>query len=141
MDALLKKLNYKPPAAVTVVGVPPELKPIVEAWSEDAAVKTKLGKDEAFVVAFVRSCDEIAKVAPRVAAAAQGDAVVWMAYPKKSSKKYRSDVGRDDSWQALGDLGFEPVRQVAVDDEWSALRFRRVEHIKTLTRQRRLTAE
>ena len=30
--------------------------------------------------------------------------------------------------------GFEPVRQVAVDEDWSALRFRRAEFIKTLAR-------
>jgi hypothetical protein len=27
-------------------------------------------------------------------------------------------------------LGFDTVRQVAIDDDWSALRFRRVEYIK-----------
>jgi len=34
----------------------------------------------------------------------------------------------------LGELGFEPVRLVAIDEDWSALRFRRTEFIKTLTR-------
>ncbi|TDM08121.1 MAG: hypothetical protein C4K60_01035 [Ideonella sp. MAG2] len=34
----------------------------------------------------------------------------------------------------LGAAGFEPVRQVAVDEGWSALRFRRAEFIKTLAR-------
>jgi hypothetical protein len=35
----------------------------------------------------------------------------------------------------LGAAGFEPVRMVAVDEDWSALRFRRVGFIKTLTRR------
>ena len=34
----------------------------------------------------------------------------------------------------LGDLGFEGVRMVAIDEDWSAIRFRRVENIKTLNR-------
>ncbi len=34
----------------------------------------------------------------------------------------------------LGNAGFEPVRQVAIDDDWSALRFRRTEYIKSFTR-------
>jgi hypothetical protein len=63
--------------------------------------------------------------------------VLWVAYPKKASKRYSSDVGRDDSFQPLGDLGFEGVRQIAVDDDWSALRFRRAEHIKAMKRDRR----
>jgi hypothetical protein len=37
----------------------------------------------------------------------------------------------------LGDAGFEPVRQVAIDEDWSALRFRRVEYIKSMTRDPR----
>ena len=36
----------------------------------------------------------------------------------------------------FGAAGFEPVRQVAIDEDWSALRFRRVEHVKTLTRSK-----
>jgi len=56
------------------------------------------------------------------------------AYPKKSSKKYTCEFNRDNGCQTLEDLGFEPVRMVAIDEDWSALRFRKVKHIKTLTR-------
>ena len=62
------------------------------------------------------------------------DAVLWFAYPKKSSTKYNSDINRDHGWQLLGDLGFEGVRQVAIDENWSALRFRHADFIKLLTR-------
>lgn len=34
----------------------------------------------------------------------------------------------------MGSLGFAGVRQVAIDDDWSALRFRRVEYIKKMAR-------
>ncbi len=34
----------------------------------------------------------------------------------------------------MGAVGFEGVRQVAIDEDWSALRFRRVEYIKRMTR-------
>ncbi len=37
----------------------------------------------------------------------------------------------------LGKLGFEGVRQVAIDEDWSALRFRRVEFIKTMSRDKK----
>ena len=58
---------------------------------------------------------------------AKGDAVVWFAYPKGSSKRYKSEVNRDDSWASVGQEGFEPVRMVAIDEDWSALRVRRVD--------------
>jgi len=60
--------------------------------------------------------------------------VVWFAYPKGSSKKYTSQINRDNGWAVLGKAGFEPVRMVAIDEDWSAVRFRRVEFIKTMTR-------
>ncbi len=60
--------------------------------------------------------------------------MVWFAYPKKSSKKYTSDITRDTGFSDLGSVGFEPVSIVSIDEDWSALRFRRVEHIKTMTR-------
>jgi hypothetical protein len=66
------------------------------------------------------------------------DAVLWFAYPKKSSKRYKSDISRDEGWAPLGELGFEGVRQVAIDEDWSALRFRQAGYIKTMARNQRL---
>ncbi len=45
------------------------------------------------------------------------------------------NISRDSGWQPLGDLGYEGVRQVAIDDDWSALRFRHVDSIATLKRE------
>jgi len=41
----------------------------------------------------------------------------------------------------LGKSGFEPVRMVAIDEDWSALRFRKPENIKKMTRSFAMTAE
>jgi hypothetical protein len=134
MDPLLKKLNHRPDTPVVVLGAPAEVEATLAGWASEADVRRELGGDAGFVLAFVRSRDDIAEQAPRVAASSAGDAVVWFAYPKKSSKRYRCDVTRDDGWQPLGDVGFEPVRQIAIDEDWSALRFRRSEHIATMVR-------
>lgn len=88
----------------------------------------------AFVLAFVMTQVEVNAVATTVAKKVPGDGVVWFAYPKAISKRYRCDFNRDTGWQVLGDLGFEGVRQVAIDDDWSALRFRRVEFVRTMSR-------
>jgi hypothetical protein len=61
-----------------------------------------------------------------------GDAILWMAYPKGTSKRYECEFNRDNGWDVLGRAGFEGVRQVAIDEDWSALRFRRVEFSKSL---------
>ena len=46
----------------------------------------------------------------------------------------KCDFNRDTGWLPLGTVGFEGVRQVAIDDDWSGLRFRRVEFIRRITR-------
>lgn len=135
MDPLLKKLQYKSGVAV-VRHAPPELEQVLQAWQDnDVDVTPMLMADSTFVIVFVKTQAEIRSQAKAVVASlSPNDPVLWFAYPKKASKKYSSDVGRDDSWQVLGDLGFEPVRQVAVDENWSALRFRRPADIGALTR-------
>src|SRR5690606_35832131 len=91
-----------------------------------------------FVCVFVEKADQIKKFAQRLKDSFIGDATVWCAYPKKSSKLYKSDITRDYGWQPLGDLGYEPVRQIAIDDDWSALRFRNVEYIKKFERDSKM---
>lgn len=87
-----------------------------------------------FAIGFAVTLTECDRVSAAMAQATEGDAVVWVAYPKGSSKKYRCEFNRDTGWTVLGDAGFEPVRQVAIDEDWSALRFRRTEYIKSMTR-------
>lgn len=45
---------------------------------------------------------------------------LWVAYPKGN----RADINRDSLWPILSEYGMRPIGQVAVDEVWSALRFR-----------------
>lgn len=56
----------------------------------------------------------------RHVAALGGVGAFWVAYPKGN----RADVNRDTLWPILAEHGFRPVSQVALDETWSALRFR-----------------
>lgn len=133
MDPLLRKLQYKA-GDVVVLEAPEEFTATLQTWREEVPVRLEATSEETFVLRFVRSCAEIDATAAATVAAVADDALVWFAYPKKSSRRYSSDIGRDDSWQAMGDLGYEGVRQVAIDADWSALRFRHADRITSLTR-------
>ena len=87
-----------------------------------------------FALAFVVTQAELDAASAKLVKACQGDDILWMVYPKGTSKKYKCEFNRDSGWRTLGAAGFEPVRMVAIDEDWSALRFRRVEHIKTMAR-------
>jgi hypothetical protein len=92
-----------------------------------------------FSLAFATKQAEVDQFAAWVIANISGDDLIWVAYPKGSSKNYVCEFNRDTGWTAFGAGGFEPVRQVAIDDDWSALRFRRVAFIKKMTRSKGMT--
>ena len=135
MNPIFKKLNLKEQKVILVLRAPESFEPELESL-EGVSVLESLdeGQQVAFMLAFVTKLAEIEQVAAALAKKAPGDALVWFAYPKGTSKKYKCEFNRDTGWEALGKAGFEPVRQVAIDEDWSALRFRRAEYIKTLTR-------
>ena len=133
---LLKKLNYKGSNGVWIIGAPVEFDPIQEEIRKVVPVKTALtdGEIVTFVLVFITSKAELEVIVRSITIHLDEQTILWFAYPKKSSKRYKADISRDIGWEPLGTLGYEPVRQVAIDADWSALRFRPVKHIKTLTR-------
>lgn len=135
MGPVFKKLNLKEQKEIVVLGAPASFEPEL-ATLDGVTVLRALGRVRSltFVLAFVTRQAELDELAPSVTSRAAGDAIVWFAYPKQSSKNYTSEIDRDHGWKGLGRAGFEPVRMVAIDEDWSAVRFRRVENIKTMTR-------
>ena len=143
-----QKLNLKDQKQIVVLNAPasfePELKALRGGGISPDVQRDLKGVDQiAFSLAFVTKQKEVDTLGKAIAKKAKGDAVVWFAYPKGSSKKYKSEINRDSGWKILGDAGFEPVRMVAIDEDWSAVRFRRAEFIKTLTRgkEHRMSAQ
>lgn len=144
MAATFEKLNLKNQSAIVVLNAPASFEPELAGLRGVTVLRSLKGTgDIAFSLAFVTKQEEVNMLAKAIGARAKGDAVVWFAYPKGTSKKYKCDINRDTGWGALGAAGFEPVRSVTIDEDWSAVRFRRIEFIKTMTRtaERRMTAE
>lgn len=127
------KLNLKDHDTVVILNAPASFESEIRKL-EGVAVKRELKGPSVFTLAFVTTQSQVDTLGKSVAKAAQADAIVWFAYPKGSSKRYKSEINRDAGWQVLGDAGFEPVRMVAIDEDWSAVRFRRAEFIKTMKR-------
>lgn len=138
MSIIFSKLNLKGQTEILVLNAPESFEPELAALN-NVAVRRNAGdvKEIAFSLAFVTRQKEVDAIAKTVARKAKGDAIVWFAYPKGTSKKYHCEFNRDTGWAALGAAGFEGVRMVAIDEDWSALRFRRVEYIQAMTRDKK----
>ncbi|HVW25879.1 MAG TPA: hypothetical protein VHC69_10940 [Polyangiaceae bacterium] len=112
--SLAKKLNLKDGTKLRVIGKPAGV-------DLDDVATTTSGKADA-VLAFAKTLADVdAKCAP-VLAAAREDRIAWIAYPKAGQLK--TDLNRDILWRHLSEHGIHGIRQIALDDVWSAMRFR-----------------
>ena len=113
---LAAKLQIKPGTIVAAVGAPADGPDLAGLGSQGEPA------DAGAVIAFVRRKDELPAQAEAAIAAARDDRLAWVAYPKGG--QLGTDLNRDSLAATLKTHGIQPVRQVALDDVWSALRFR-----------------
>ena len=75
------------------------------------------------VLLFINNLAEVSRLAPVAIRLVLPDGLLWIAYPKGSSR-IKTDVNRDTLWKTIEPTGWRPVRQIAIDEVWSAMRFR-----------------
>lgn len=142
LHPVLKKLNYKEAGQpVLVMNAPFSYKEVTDTFEGEVHTEPKAER-YGFVQVFGTNNEEIQKLGRQGVTVLEEDGLLWLCYPKKSSKAYKGvDCSRESVAALLGDEGYEPVRQIAIDEDWSALRLRKVEHIKTMTRKSAWTAK
>jgi hypothetical protein len=74
------------------------------------------------VVGICQFAAEVEKLAQEAMQSTGQDGTLCIAYPKGGSG-VQTDVNRDRLWRALARLGWRPVRLIALDEIWSAMRF------------------
>ena len=135
MPRLWQKLNIGAHREVLVLNAPSSFTSELKVL-QGVRVRRQVTAVEqvAFALVFVLNQKELDRWSAAVVAKAAGDALLWFAYPKGTSKRYTSDINRDQGWDVLRAADFDCVRQVAIDEDWSALRFRRTEFINQRSR-------
>lgn len=110
--ALKKKLQMKEGATLRAIRAPRglELGPLTKSGNQDA------------LIVFVRHEASLIKQAQPALDAALSGKSAWIAYPKAG--QLGTDLSRDRLWKLLAPEGIHPIRQIALDDVWTALRFR-----------------
>jgi hypothetical protein len=135
MASVFTKLNLKNETKILVLNAPASFEAELNKLQQISVEREVKNETEiSFALVFVTQQKQVDYISKAIAKKAKGDAIIWFAYPKGTSKNYTCEFNRDTGWAILGEQGFEPVRQVAIDEDWSALRFRRVEFIKTMKR-------
>lgn len=123
MNPILKKMMWKGETPVLLLGAPKEFKKTAEAFG--GPVHTSPKGEYGFVLAFALSSADAEKIAGTVSKGLAEKGVFWMAYPKGTSKKYKADINRDTVHALMKKRGFTGVSLVAIDGDWSAMRFKK----------------
>jgi hypothetical protein len=112
------KLQLKPGMTVAVLGMPESVDLDLAEGVEGLAEPDRADA----VIAFAIDSVALEAVAAPAITAARADRLAWIAYPKAG--KLGTDLNRDVLARLVRARGAQPVRQVAIDETWSALRFR-----------------
>lgn len=141
--SVIKKLQFKDQGqAVLVMNAPKAYEEVLALFEGEVHTETINPKGYDFVQVFGASNDELQALAKSAESSVKEDGLFWLCYPKKTSKTYKgSDCSRDTVMHLLADEGYEPVRQIAINDDWSALRFRKPDKIKSMKRSFAVTEE
>ena len=116
--SVASKLQIKPGQSVCVIGRPQDV--TLDLGQEPLLVHDP-GESDAVIV-FAANSTDLEEVSAPLLAAARRDALTWVSYPKAG--QLGTDLNRDTLAARLQAQGVQPVRQVAIDDVWSALRVR-----------------
>lgn len=134
---LAEKLYLKAGEKLLVIHLPAALGQLLSVLPEGAELHQRptaapYGKS----LACCQQRTDVELTWPELVAATNLHGAIWLAYPKKTGK-INNDLSREGVWETVKELDPEwlPVAQIALDDTWSALRFRFREDIPRLTRR------
>ena len=137
MQELLKKLNFREHKKVLIVSAPKSFDRYIDKIRESAEVFQDIESSIRFdfILVFFFHRQQIDYLVPRIMDLLKNDEILWFSYPKKSAKNYVVDFNRDSGWEIMEKYGFAGVRQVSIDEDWSAIRFRKVRYIPKMIRK------
>ena len=122
MNPILKKMRYKGQSPVLLGACPPEFKAVAKNFTGKVDSQPKAQYE--FILAFAKDKSEIEALAKMAQKNLVGKGIFWIAYPKGTSKKYKVEINRDSIHELMGKKGFDGVSMVALDEDWSAMRFK-----------------
>lgn len=133
---LVNKLRLSLDMRAVVLEVPaPEYLEELGLESNDKVEEMDRGTYD-FVMLFAKDIASLNEHAPKALKAVKKDGLLWICYPKGTSK-IKTDINRDRGWKVVREDGWEGVSLVSVDEAWSAMRFRPVGTAQTSARANR----
>ncbi|PYY22941.1 MAG: hypothetical protein DMG62_10665 [Acidobacteria bacterium] len=121
---IARKLGMNPGMRALIIDPPSGYLKLLTPLPDGLTVSSRVDGMYPFVQVFATRLAEISTFARKLPKHAAPNALVWISYPKKTSKT-AGDLNRDVIRRAMDGKGWHAVSIVAIDEVWSALRFRR----------------
>jgi hypothetical protein len=125
--SLADKLKLKVGMRGTLVNAPQGYADALAPLPTAVELHTDLDGQFDWIQVFVKNSTELAVIAPKLTAALKPVSLLWIAFPKGSSK-IQTDLTRDKGWESLRGLDLKWINLVSVDDTWSAFSLRPYRH-------------
>jgi hypothetical protein len=125
---LTKKLRIQPGSRVLLLAPPEGYACLIDPLPAGASLATQSDEAHDVVQFFATTMVELRAGIKRAIDATVPGGTLWVCYPKKTSGL--GDLSREAVWEGVKPTGWGPVTQIALDDVWSALRFRPEAEIK-----------
>jgi hypothetical protein len=122
-NSVARKLGMNPSMRGLIIAPPPGYLKLLAPLPDGLTVSSRGQGMYPFVQVFATRLSEISRFAQRLSKQAAPNALVWVSYPKKTSK-LAGNLSRDVIRKAMSGAGWRAVSIVAIDEVWSALRFR-----------------
>lgn len=130
LSSLAKKLRLTADHSLAALNVPNTYAALLQPGPREVRKQVQPGQSFDAVLLFVKDVEELRRLGPGAVAAAKDGGLLWIAYPKGGKV---TDLPATPSWvqrDVLGEVtainGYKPVSFVAVDETWTALRFKKV---------------
>jgi hypothetical protein len=132
---LARKLGLNPGMRALIIAPPSGYLKLLTPLPDSLTVSSKPDGVYPFVQVFAMRLSEISGFAKKLPKYAAPNALAWISYPKKTSK-LKGNLSRDVIRKAMSGLGWRAVSIVAIDEVWSALRFRPTGQIGSRSKRR-----
>jgi len=121
--SVAEKLLIKEGQKFLLLNEPSNYRGLVGRLPNKVTISTEPRGQYEVIQVFVASKNELNQKLPRLKTSLAPDGIVWVTYPKGTSKM-KTDINRDSIREYAQTIGLEVDAIFSVDDDWSALRMK-----------------
>jgi hypothetical protein len=132
VSPLAKKLRLTPNHRVAVLNAPVGYLSQLQPGPTEVQVEIEGAQVFDAVLLFVNSVDELRALGPAAIRAVGPEGLLWIAYPKGGATRGATDLPATPWWtkrdvlgEVTGENGYKPVAMVKIDENLTAMRFKR----------------